>query len=340
MRLNCPACHTSFDLVSALEEGDGRDFVRWLASQEAGLVKPLVAYLSLFRSRTRALSWERALRLAQEVVAMGADPRAISHAVESLRKKQNDNGILNWKPLQNHNYLKSVMATLEPLPPSAAPAFSAHVTTPSSRTAEALASIDAYCTTLASVEYVAEVRTLLKRLIILQLEGHPPAGTIVMVMEEWLRFLLKRLDFLDFAAQQAAIAAIGGQLAQFRRWPTLNELSSLLPRRPLSAPVLPEPTTEEVLAEHARLRSAPDEVAAPRHTPPTTWTDVLAIIKQQTASPAPPAETRRDDINRQLRQIAEQLITLNRDGATDRAEIVRLQQLEQQLTQEALYVHP
>ena len=110
MRIKCPSCFAEFDLLSALDSEAGRSLMGLLAKLEPTLSRPLVAYLSLFRSASRALSWDRALKLAQEVLALESDKGRLStglaKAVEILREKQTAGG---WKPLGNHNYLKRVL---------------------------------------------------------------------------------------------------------------------------------------------------------------------------------------------------------------------------------------
>ena len=110
MRIKCPSCFAEFDLLSALDSEAGRSLMGLLAKLEPTLSRPLVAYLSLFRSASRALSWDRALKLAQEVLALESDKGRLStglaKAVEILREKQTAGG---WKPLGNHNYLNRVL---------------------------------------------------------------------------------------------------------------------------------------------------------------------------------------------------------------------------------------
>ena len=110
MRIKCPSCFAEFDLASALDSEAGRELMVVLAKLEPATSRPLVSYLGLFRSASRALSFDRALRLAQEVLALDSDKARLStglaKAVEILREKQASG---NWKPMNNHNYLKRVL---------------------------------------------------------------------------------------------------------------------------------------------------------------------------------------------------------------------------------------
>lgn len=118
MRLRCPVCHAEAALEAWAEDEAARELMALLSALDATLGRPLVAYLGLFRSASRALAWERALRLAREVLALDADAQrlaaALSQTVEQLRIKR-DAG--DGRALSNHNYLKRV---LEGVPPSCA----------------------------------------------------------------------------------------------------------------------------------------------------------------------------------------------------------------------------
>ncbi|MFN7001758.1 MAG: hypothetical protein ACK4ST_17300, partial [Elioraea tepidiphila] len=93
------------------EDEAARELMALLSTLDATLGRALVAYLGLFRSGSRALSWERALRLAREALALDADPlrlgAALSQTVEQLRAKRDGGDI---RPLSGHGYLKKVLA--------------------------------------------------------------------------------------------------------------------------------------------------------------------------------------------------------------------------------------
>lgn len=133
MRLRCPVCHAEAALEAWAENEAARELMALLSGLEATLGRALVAYLGLFRSGTRALAWERAARLAREVLALDADGRrlaaALSQTVEQLRVKRDAGDV---RPLSSHGYLKRVLqatgaqalpqsaAVVEPLPRRAA----------------------------------------------------------------------------------------------------------------------------------------------------------------------------------------------------------------------------
>lgn len=110
MRLRCPVCHAEAALEAWAEDEAAREMMALLAGLDAELGRPLVAYLGLFRSASRALSWDRALRLAREVLALCPDSARLAAAlvvtVEQLRAKRDAGDV---RPLTNHNYLKRVL---------------------------------------------------------------------------------------------------------------------------------------------------------------------------------------------------------------------------------------
>lgn len=73
----------------------------------------MVAYLGLFKPRSQALRWTRAVALAEELLERwGNDTRlgeAMVKTVEALREKRQDP---EWRPLTNHNYLSTVLVTV------------------------------------------------------------------------------------------------------------------------------------------------------------------------------------------------------------------------------------
>jgi len=117
MKVKCPNCYTSYSLESAISDDAAREFSVLMADLPCDVSRPLIAYVGLFRSRSRSLAWDRALGLAREALAMSDHPdvlaRALTETVESLRAKQQEG---NWKPLTGHNYLKRVLENQCPVP--------------------------------------------------------------------------------------------------------------------------------------------------------------------------------------------------------------------------------
>lgn len=112
MILHCPCCQTRFSLDAAVQDSAARELLGQLTARPLEVARPLVAYLGLFRSRARALSWERALRLAGEVLELERDEgllgAALSETVEAIWAKREREPA---RPLTNHNYLRRVLET-------------------------------------------------------------------------------------------------------------------------------------------------------------------------------------------------------------------------------------
>ena len=108
----CPVCHSRLQLEALVQDEAGRALLALVARLDTQTSAALVTYLGLFRSPTRDLANERALRLANE--ALGLVPAsdtarlalALSETVEALRGRQ------PRQPLKNHNYLKKVLETV------------------------------------------------------------------------------------------------------------------------------------------------------------------------------------------------------------------------------------
>lgn len=114
----CPVCHSRLHLDQLIEDDAGRGLLALLTKLDRSMSGALVSYLSLFRSKTRDLSNDRALRLAEEALSLAHAQEllpALCHTVEQMRQKQQTGG---FKPLTNHNYLKRVLENRAPAAPS------------------------------------------------------------------------------------------------------------------------------------------------------------------------------------------------------------------------------
>ena len=110
----CPVCHSRLHLDQLIEDDAGRGLLALLTKLDRSMGGALVSYLSLFRSKTRDLSNDRALRLADETLSLAHAQTllpALCHTVEQMRQKQQAGG---FKPLTNHNYLKRVLENQNP----------------------------------------------------------------------------------------------------------------------------------------------------------------------------------------------------------------------------------
>ena len=112
MILHCPCCHAQFSAETITQDEAARE----LLALRSAMPPALLSYLGLFRSEKRALSWERALKLAREVLSLPADAASLEAAmqetIEALRGRSKG-------PLKNHNYLKRVLESVAVEPSTA-----------------------------------------------------------------------------------------------------------------------------------------------------------------------------------------------------------------------------
>lgn len=136
----CPICHSRIHLEALVQDAAGRELLMLLTQLDTQTGAALVAYLGLFRSATRDLANDRALRLATETLDLcpPADrPRisvALAETVEAFRSKQ------PHRPLKNHNYLVAVLKSIE-MPPVAAHAEETTIL-PKSKTGQAYLALE------------------------------------------------------------------------------------------------------------------------------------------------------------------------------------------------------
>ena len=109
MQLTCPACHARNSFEAFIQDEAARELMA-LAADAGAAWRPLVTYLGFFRSKSRALAWDRALRLTREVLELANDrsvlAAALSETCASLDAKRAE---VSWKPLTGHNYLRRVL---------------------------------------------------------------------------------------------------------------------------------------------------------------------------------------------------------------------------------------
>lgn len=121
----CPVCHSRIGLEQLVQDEAGRELLSLIAKLEKNTGMVLVTYIGLFRSASRDLANDRALRLANEALELAPQQQllpALAQVVESMRSKQQVGG---FKPLSNHNYLKRVLessdtSVIEALPSNVA----------------------------------------------------------------------------------------------------------------------------------------------------------------------------------------------------------------------------
>ncbi len=117
MRLICPACGAMCSADAMNNDADCRATIAALVRLPDPLPASALAYLALFRSDARALSWKKASKLVAELAALVAaghvqvDKRAARPCPPYLWARAIENmqaSTTITRPLPNHNYLRQV----------------------------------------------------------------------------------------------------------------------------------------------------------------------------------------------------------------------------------------
>ena len=121
MRLTCPACGAVASLEIWSQDGKARETLATVAAMPGEVASHACAYLSLFRPKSKALTWTRALKIANELKSMvehgwvrwdrsvdrPATPdmwaAAMARMIECPPRDL---------PLSNHNYLRRIVFSM------------------------------------------------------------------------------------------------------------------------------------------------------------------------------------------------------------------------------------
>ena len=248
MNLHCPICHAQFSVEALTQDEAARE----LLAMRATMLPSLLPYLSLFRSPKRALAFDRALKLAKEVMAIDADnparlETALAETVESMRQKREGG---QARPLKNHNYLKRVLENVGtrdmglgardvtgPQPPAPSPGSSP--LSPLSKRASALVSLSEW----AGNDWLRiEISAGLQALVAQSLKFQPGADMIAMNADVW-HVSLKKVSTIEPVDAPRIRAGFERLFGRVEEWPAPKQLLDLMPARPprQSLP-MPEPT--------------------------------------------------------------------------------------------------
>lgn len=249
MILTCSCCHARYSIDAANQDEAARDLLALKSNCAPQLWNPLIAYLGLFRSESRALAWDRALKLTREVLALDADPatleNALAETVESLRGRSS-------KPLKNHNYLRRVLETTQ-----AAPVISRAAVVATGPVSKRAAAIEALIAWAGNDWLRCQIANGLTALVARSLKGQPGADIITLCADTWHVSLCRSLIIADVDADRCR-QGFERLLARVEEWPQPKQLLDLLPARPNRQSLrAPRPSDEENrtgLAELARLR--------------------------------------------------------------------------------------
>ena len=235
MKLICPCCHAITSLESHIQDEAARDLLA-LRGEVAAVAWPhLVAYIGLFRSPSRALAWDRALRLAREVLEIPAAPNALATAlaetVEAMRQKRTGGSA---KPLANHNYLLRVLETVN----SQSPMVNGQNTNdqgqmtnnmPKGKRAQAVAALRQW----AGGDWLRRVVSDgLEALVADNRKGAPGADTITATAGLWETMLRSSGCAVEMVDTERIYKAFTALLKEVEGWPECRDLIARLPHRP------------------------------------------------------------------------------------------------------------
>lgn len=117
MTVICPVCHSRNSVEACLATEAGQAYMRLLLSQPDGLRHSLARYILLWAPPKSEMAYTRRLRLAEETLALDADPRrlaiALAETVEGIMAKRREGDV---RPLTQHNYLKRVLESVAATP--------------------------------------------------------------------------------------------------------------------------------------------------------------------------------------------------------------------------------
>ena len=223
MILTCFCCNASGSIEAFSADSAASDFANLAGNLQPSTWRALLGYLGLFRTN-RKLAFGKALRLAQETLALDTDQArleiAMIETVEALRQRTS-------KPLKNHNYLKRVLESqpsgqrYEVSPQTDAPA-------PRSKAAQAALALKQWG---EGCWLRREIAVSLSALVAQNLKHAPAAEVITANADIWHLTLKKSLTIeeIDLPRLWQAFEKLFPQLTE---WPQPKQLIDLLPPRP------------------------------------------------------------------------------------------------------------
>ncbi len=254
MILHCPCCHAQFSVETIIQDEAARE----LLGLKGTLPPATFSYLALFRSEKRALSWERALRLAKEIIDNGqwtmdnCQPSTVNYqllneammeTVEALRGKGKG-------PLKNHNYLKRVLESRSSIAETQDLASLSASRPGTSKTDAAINSLDAWhCGDWVRIA----ISSGLAGLLALRLENSPAADTITKTADIWEQAIKPKASVKDLDAPRIA-AAFRQLFPKVRKWPGPAQLVELMPARRPQKTLDNEISTEQRAANRKRFQ--------------------------------------------------------------------------------------
>ena len=234
----CPVCHSRINLDAIIQDESGRELLRILTGLDLQAGAALVNYLALFRPATRDLSNDRALRLAQEAMALHSDAQILATAMhettQAMRNKQDEG---SFKPMANHRYLSSVLETVAARPAAHLPAISSQqkpVLKPVSKTAQGIDLLKNYPTPDHIPEWFTRtVCGSVAELLTMGLEGVPAFDTLPLVVDRLLTGLWPKREwsqYCQFRGAKRLHTAFITEAEAKNRWPQIKGILGQVPK--------------------------------------------------------------------------------------------------------------
>ena len=260
MQLTCPCCHARNSIEAFTQDEACRELFRQCGQLPDGFWRTLTSYLGLFRSDTRALAWDRALKLTTSLLELKADPASMVTAmqltVEALRFKAG-------KPLKDHNYLKRVLETVTTAMPSSGletrdsgtgnSSCESRIPNPGSRskTNQAITALAEW----AGNDWLRQaIGEGLSALVAQNLKKAPAADAITLNADIWFQVLKSKCDIEEIDAPRIR-RGFEKLFPKLEEWPAPKMLLEHMPPRPERAKIRHEPNPEEAAAGIEMLRN-------------------------------------------------------------------------------------
>lgn len=228
MNLTCPCCHARYSVDAVLQDEAARDLLALRGSLPPRIWNPLLAYLGLFRSESRALAWDKALKLAREIQEMGIASgewdkleNALAETVESLRQR-------GGKPLKNHNYLKRVVENTASTPLSDRPRALSGVEGRTSKAAQAIKRLENW----VDGDWLRQQISVCLTALVAQNLKFAPAAEIITANADIWYVSLKTVLTIESVDTERLYKAFHLLIPKLTEWPQPKQLIELLPPRP------------------------------------------------------------------------------------------------------------
>ncbi|AFJ01973.1 hypothetical protein Q7C_804 [Methylophaga frappieri] len=217
------------------QDKSASDLLALLIDLPEGVGRSLIVYMGLFRSSSRDLANDRALRLANEVLELSDDKSrlavAMNETVQAMRIKQDEG---SFKPLTNHNYLKRVIETVSvssavntsagQLPAAAARQSKSAMTIDMLKNYPNLEGIDEW--------FTKTICGAMAEMMLMGLENVPAYDTIPMVVDRFISGMWPKRNWdrkNHFRGENRLYRAFMETAETTNRWPSIKDVLSLIP---------------------------------------------------------------------------------------------------------------